>query len=979
MNALSKQCLWGKISESRPFSSISKISLAIWICGSSLLATEAYAQKKPLDHDVYDDWQSIGTRQISRDGKWTAYHVNPQEGDKWLHIQSTSKQHPIEKIHRGEKLAITADSEHVVFTIKPFYKDIKADRVQKKKKSKKKSELAKDSLGIYNLSKKTIIKFPEIHSFKLPKENGNYLAYLQEVEIEADTIKKTKKENFKRLILRDLKAQREISFDHVDQYAFSENGSYLVYNIKSTDKKKEEEDKESEENSEENIENKSSEEETENKKEGVYLIDTKTFTEIAVTDKEGIYSNLVFNENSNLLTFIATHDEKKEEVKDYMIYLYDIESHSLQDLDNHISGMPENWVFSENYSPKFSKNSNKLYVGIAPKKEPKDTTLIEEDYAVLDIWHYKEDYLQTQQLANLKRDLKRTYLSVVALDNTSKLIPLEDEKMNYTRLVHKGDADFVLAASDYGNRIARQWDLNGEMTYYLVSTKTGEKKEVLKNLIGRVTMSPEGKNLVFYDSKSQDWFVYDVASERIQHLNKGLDISFANERHDQPSDASAYTLIGWTEGDKSVLINDRYDIWEFFLDSDKTPKNITQSYGRENKINFSYIKLDKEATHINTKQPLLLAAFQEDNKESGFYTLDVQKNKSPKKLLMEPKSGHRTLVKAKDADNYLFVQESFVLPPSLVHTKNLKTTNLLHRTNPQQADYNWATSELIYYTAQNGKPAVGMLIKPEDFDETKQYPVISYFYERRSDALHQYEAPAPTPSRLNITYFASNGYLIFVPDIEYTEGYPGRSAEEYVDAGIDYLKTFDFVNKDKIGIQGQSWGGYQVAHLITRSDRYAAAWAGAPVVNMTSAYGGIRWTTGMNRQFQYEKTQSRIGKNLWDGLDLYLENSPLFYMENVTTPVAIMHNDRDGAVPWYQGIEMFTALRRLEKPVWLLNYNEDEHNLMKRQNRKDIQIREQQFFDHYLKDAPAPVWMVKGIPAVKKGKTWGFELTDEKP
>jgi dipeptidyl aminopeptidase/acylaminoacyl peptidase len=177
-----------------------------------------------------------------------------------------------------------------------------------------------------------------------------------------------------------------------------------------------------------------------------------------------------------------------------------------------------------------------------------------------------------------------------------------------------------------------------------------------------------------------------------------------------------------------------------------------------------------------------------------------------------------------------------------------------------------------------------------------------------------------------------------------------------------------------MGIQGQSWGGYQVAHLITRTDMYAAAWSGAPVVNMTSAYGGIRWGTGMSRQFQYENTQSRIGKPLWEARDLYIENSPLFFMDKVNTPVAIMHNDNDGAVPWYQGIEFFTALRRLNKPVWLLNYNGDDHNLIQRQNRKDIQIREAQFFDHFLKGKPAANWIKKGVKATEKGIDWGLEV-----
>lgn len=954
---------------------LSSTLLTVLVGGASLFGTEALAQKKPLDHDVYDDWQSYGKREISPNGKWTAFNVNPQEGDKWLYVQSTTKEIPLQKIHRGENPNITTNSEHLIFSIKPFYKDIKAERVSKKKKSKDKIELAKDSLGIYNFSKNELIKIPEMISFKLPKENGDFLAYIQEIEKEkSDTTKSKKKETFKQLVLRNLSTNKEVAFPHVDKYQFSDNGAYLVYSIKNDAKKKKSEDEENESDNVENIEV------AEKSPEGVYVVDTKSFKQTTITDKKGLYSRLQFNDDSDLLAFVATHDEEKEEVKNYSIYLYNLKSNQLQTIENDIDGMPEDWVVSENYSPRFSKNNQNLFLGIAPKKEFKDSTFIEEDHAVLDIWHYKDDYLQTQQLARLKRNLNRSYLSVVSLDNSSKLIPLEDEKINHVRLVNEGDADFVFAMSDYGYRVEKQWDISGNDTYYLVDIKSGEQKEILKNLSGRAYMSPEGKNVVFFDAVSENWYVYDIKSEEIKHLNKGLDVSFADEQNDRPMLSSPYPIVGWTEGDNEVLINDRYDIWQFDLKGNKTPKNITKSYGRENKTRFSLLKLDKEARHLNTEKKAILAAFNEENKESGYYELDLRRNKGPKKLLMEPMSGHRSLVKAKDKDMYLFVHQSYVIPPTLASSKNLKSYKNLHQTNPQQKEYNWSTIELINYTAQNGKPAVGMLIKPEDFDENKKYPLISYFYERRSDNLHSYEPPAPTRSRLNITFFASNGYLVFVPDIEYTTGYPGRSAEEYIDAGIDYLiETYDFVDKDRIGIQGQSWGGYQVAHLITRSNRYAAAWSGAPVVNMTSAYGGIRWTSGLNRQFQYEQTQSRIGKNLWDALDLYLENSPLFYMENVSTPVVIMHNDKDGSVPWEQGIEMFTALRRLGKPSWLLNYNGDEHNLIKRQNQKDIQRRQLQFFDHYLKDAPAPEWMVRGIPATEKGKTWGFELTDEKP
>ena len=221
--------------------------------------------------------------------------------------------------------------------------------------------------------------------------------------------------------------------------------------------------------------------------------------------------------------------------------------------------------------------------------------------------------------------------------------------------------------------------------------------------------------------------------------------------------------------------------------------------------------------------------------------------------------------------------------------------------------------------------------------------------------------------------------MVLVPDIKYEMGYPGPSAYNHVIPATNAAVNLGFVDKDKMAIQGQSWGGYQVAYLVTKTDMYAAAGAGAPVVNMTSAYGGVRWGTGMSRMFQYEKTQSRLGGTLWDKSSRYIDNSPLFRADEITTPMFIMHNDKDTAVPWYQGIEFYMSLRRLQKPAWMVVYNDEVHNLGKRKNMKDLSIRMTQFFDHYLKGAPAPAWMVQGLPATLKGRTLRYELSEENP
>jgi dipeptidyl aminopeptidase/acylaminoacyl peptidase len=321
--------------------------------------------------------------------------------------------------------------------------------------------------------------------------------------------------------------------------------------------------------------------------------------------------------------------------------------------------------------------------------------------------------------------------------------------------------------------------------------------------------------------------------------------------------------------------------------------------------------------------------------------------------------------------------EDYSNAPNLCYHNNTPEINRewmpLSDINPQQADYNWGTAELFKWKSYTGKESEGIIYKPENFDPKKKYPMISYFYEKLSDGLYGYIPPSPTPSRLNISFFVSRGYVVFAPDISYTTGHPGNDAYNYIVSGVRAIVKLGYVDSTKLGLQGQSWGGYQTAILVTKTKLFAAAWAGAPVANMTSAYGGIRWGSGLNRQFQYEKTQSRIGATLWEKQNLYLENSPLFHLPNVTTPMVIMSNDADDAVPWYQGIELFTAMRRLNKPVWLLVYNNEAHNLIERKNRKDIQIREQQFFDWKLKGEKPAAWLTNGVPATQKGMDWGLK------
>lgn len=938
-----------------------------------LFSSAVFAQKKPLNHNVYDSWEAIGAKQLSNNGLWAAYTILKQEGDGALYLQNLVTNTKI-NIARGTNLQFSSDSKYAALMVKPMFRDTRESRIKKKKPD----DMTKDSLFIIDLANSGITKVARIKSYKMSEKGASLLAYL--LEKSPDTTKKTKpgpapsapkkddaeafafdepesktKQEGTDLILKNLTTGTERIFKYVSDYSFNKNGKQMVFACTGSKKDK-------------------------TASEGVFLLNTEKGTVKTLVNGKGNFKNFQFNEEGEYLVFLGERSPEKKEIKDFNIYYNSTSLDTAQILvDNEMKGMPAKWAVSGDTRLSFSKDGKKLFFGIAPVKLPKDTTLVDFEHAKLDVWGYKDDYLQPMQLKRLETELKRSYLTAMEIFNSDpKIVPLTDLKLPDATPVTEGNANFVLASTDYGNRIQSQWTGSSIKDYYLVDTKTGARKKIIEGLSGFAAASPGGNYILYFDKTNSNWYTYNVQTASIAHLNKGLAVKFVEEDNDVPDEPGPYGLAAWTEDDKAILIYDRYDIWEFSPDGKAEPQNITNGFGRQNKITFRYQKTDPESKFLEKKAHIWLSAFNNTTKENGFYKKNIADHKNPELVVME-KMKYSDLSKAKDIERYIFDKGSYVNSPDVYISTDMKTQVKLSNTNPQQQNYNWGTAELVKWTTPKGFNAEGILYKPEDFDPAKKYPMIVYFYEKLSDGLYVYNAPAPTPSRLNIPYFVSNGYLVFAPDISYEKGYPGKSAEEFINSGVESLKKNSWVDGTKIGIQGQSWGGYQVAHLITRTNMYAAAWAGAPVVNMTSAYGGMRWESGMNRQFQYEKTQSRIGATLWEKPELYIENSPLFKLPNVKTPVVIMANDADGAVPWYQGIEMFTGLRRLGKPVWMLNYNNEAHNLMQRQNRKDIQIREQQFFDYYLKGAKAPVWMVNGIPATEKGKTWGFELTDEKP
>ena len=921
--------------------SVFKQPIALFLFSLALVST-AYSQKKPLDHTVYDDWQNIGSAAISPNGNSIFYTVTPQEGDGRLFITTSTNQR-IATIDRGTQASFSPDQQFVIALIKPLFSDIRAARIKKKSGD----EMPKDSLVIVNLETSTPFKIPNVKSYKIPQEGGEYLAYISENTPQPDDT--LHKKPIPTLHIRHVTSGTETTFDRVKTYQFSKQGNVLVFVRDAAEK------------------------DTIGTDAGLYYYDLATHTSHHISKGKGSYKNMAFDESASQLAFVADKSAEKSLQKTFNLYYYVPGRDTATVIAQaHTPGIPSNWSVSGDGEIRFSKNGEKLFFGIAPIPPVKDTTLVEFEHANVDIWHWQDDYLQTQQLANLTQEQKRSFLAVTYPQKGPGVIVLADESIPDVRLTKDADNEYALGTTDVGKRMETQWQAEAFEDIFAISTADGSRRQIASNIRGSISLSPTGRYIVWFNRADSSWYSHDIASNHTVQLNADLPVSFADEDYDMPDDPNSYGIAGWTEADEEVLIYDKYDIWAFNPQGEER-RILTNGAGRSNQITFRYRRYHSNPNNqpIDVKYPLVLTAFNHITKENGWYTSSARRNRDPKRLVLGPYR-YNAVHKADDKDTYIYTKENYTLSPDLYVSTDFTAEIKLSAINPQQQTYNWGTAELMKWTTPQGHAAEGILYKPEDFDPTKKYPVIAYFYERLSDGLYTYIPPTPTPSRLNISFFVSNGYIVLAPDIRYEIGHPGRSAEEYVNSGMEALKQHPWVDSTKLGLQGQSWGGYQVAHLITRTNMYAAAWAGAPVVNMTSAYGGIRWASGMNRQFQYERTQSRIGATLWESPELYIENSPLFHLPQVTTPVAIMSNDADGAVPWYQGIEMFTALRRLQKPVWLLNYNGEAHNLVQRQNRKDIQRREMEFFDHFLKGKPAAPWIESGIPATQKGIKWGF-------
>lgn len=941
------------------------LSLAVVLVVVTIARPAAPPAKRPLSHRDYASWRSIQAPVLSPDGAYVVYALTPQEGDGVVvvrHIASGREvRHPrgsspaaykaptttpLLRISRPAEPAAHRFTPDGRFALVPLYP---AHVERQKAQARGVSLGGAAALGILELSSGKLTRIERVRGYQVADTGPPLVAYLQGAP--PATGGKPATRPGAELVVRHLQTDRVHRFADVSEYSLSRDGRVLIFAVAPAGRGTE-----------------------------VLALDLQRGgLPLLLQRGPGRVSRLTWNEEQTQLAFLRTPPGNPPAPQ--LWHWRRPAGAALPALPTPAAGLAGVTLFalaasrpaarevtppataflpahrlSEQGGLEFSADGRRLWFGVEPQRSPDGQG---RGRANVELWHYRDELIMPVQKVRHERDRQRTCRGVLYLDTGTARQLTDDPAADVVAL----PGDQALIASDRAHRrLVGVAEVQAPLDVALIDSRGGHPRALLTRQAFGVHLAPGGTALVAFDGK--DWQAVGLPEGGRVNLTGQLGVSFADEEHDSPGAAPPYGLAGWTSDHRQVLLYDRYDVWLVALDG-SAARNLTGGLGRKAAVELRLAGLDPNRRGVDPAEPLLVRAEWERTRESGFYHVPFD---GEPRLLIKGTCNYGPPVHARDANRLLITVSTFRdFPDLFVTDSSFQRLQQVSDANPQRAGLHWGRAELIRYRSTDGQALQGVLIRPESFDPNRRYPLMVYIYERLSQNLHRFVDPRPGHS-INPAYYASNGYLVLLPDIRYQVGHPGQSAVGCVLPAVQAVLDRGGVDENAIGIQGHSWGGYQTAYLITQTKRFRAAAAGAPVCNMTSAYGGIRWGTGVQRQFQYERTQSRIGATLWQALDRYLENSPLFRADRIRTPLLMLHNDRDEAVPWQQGIEFYLALRRLGRECYLFNYPGEFHGLRQRVNQLDYTVRLQAFFDHHLKGAPRPVWMERGEPYQPAGR-----------
>jgi len=788
----------------------------------------------------------------------------------------------------------------------------------------------KDSLCILELNNTKIISLDAVTSYKMAAF-GNWLAYLH-------------KGDSRKLILYNIEYRSSSEFVDVLEYYFSPNGQALI--IKTNEKQK----------------NGS----VVQKLTWISLVSHSQFVFWVGLDSR----RLVFDASGSKLVFVEENGNTSNMKRGICFYRLGSQF-SIKLIDDSVLLAQKGLIMTEEELA-FNNDGDRIIF----KAFNSQTTLLKRhgNLANIEIWSYSDSRAEIQDRASVQKDSRYLVIDIKG-DHIIQATNDGERKLN-----SKGFKDYLLLA----NKLEPDYFYSSAhfIKYSLLDTRNGERvglpiKKVSSVDVNEIRLSPDERFVIWFDWNVRQYFSYEINTHIVKNIGGEIKSAFYDQDAYKVNRHETFGIAGWDTHSSSVYLYDQFDIWKVDLMKNGRTICITNHFGRKNHIDFGLVtNSDLHESFFDGDGKALVTGYKRNTKENGFYEINAGKFSNPVKLTMEhcayfisrigitgyveSAKGFKP-IKAKDATVYLVKKMTASSFPNLYVTTDFKKYRALSDFHPEKK-YNWLTSELVTWTMSDGKKSQGILYKPENFDPNRKYPLIFDYYEKRSDALHLFIEPVWSSSRINIPYFVSNGYLVFVPDIYYKPGHNGESLVNSVVSAAKYLSARHYVDGKKIGLQGHSFGGWETNYLITHtSDFFAAACEASGVSDQISGYNQLsNITKGTNRQSLYELNGQGspfgVGVTPWTHPRLYSDNSPVLSVGNVTTPLLMMHGDNDAAVPFPQAVELFLALRRAGKKVWLLKYKGAEH-FVTGNDAKDFTFRMKGFFDHYLKNALMPDWM----------------------
>ena len=913
-------------------------------------------EKRPFTIDDYADWRSIVSASIADNGDWVSFAYRKTKSDDEFYIKNlkTDKEY---KIMRASGPKFSDDSRWAVYYLNLPWKEAEKLRRQKKPVPRK--------AEVINLSTGEKTTFANVSSFEFSKGSALLAVKMTKSDPKA-------KHKGTDLILFNLKTRTVHNIGNVSEHKFNKTGIRMAYIVDAADKAGN----------------------------GLYMMDLSRGILSVFDSSESEYSNLAWDEKGTALAALKGNKSKEYKEKDNILLAFTdvgMKNQAAHMYDpSEDPDFPKDMVISERTASSgrarfrpaptpdrgnlfWSQDNTQVFCGIKEqekepakpkKKEPRpeeekspedkkppqkkaEDKDEEEPPADVDVWHWKDGYIQSVQKIRSNRDRNFTYRSVYNL-KTKRFIRICDERMRTASITRDGKWAIGQDNKDY----ISDWK-EPRADYYRLNTETGERILMFKGQKRTLGLSPDSKHFLYW--KDGHVWDYEIAAAKSINLTANAPVSFVNQEYDHPGTKPPYGIAGWTKDGKAVILDHKYDLYLQPLDGSPA-KNLTGGTGTESEIRFRYIQTDPEAKFVDMEEPLLLSAFGQWTKEAGYYRL----NKGKLQRLVYDKKSFGRLTKAKKSDRFLYTVEDYdEFPDYHVADQTFRNPRRVTDANPHQKEFKWGSNILIEYANKNGKRLQGVLMIPEDYKDGDKYPMLVDFYEKNSHNLYRFSRFVYRDTPMFYKY-VSNGYLVLLPDVHFNTRTTHSDMLDCVEAAVKKVIELGYADPEKIGLHGHSFSGQGAALIATKSRMFAAIVAGAAATNLISDFNQL-WKSAGTNQHRYDYYgQGRFGTNPFDDRELYIQESALFNAETMDTPLLLLHGTEDGSVEWLQAIEFYNALRFLGKNVILASYPGQDHHLDRLENQIDFQTKMEEFYDHYLKGKPAPEWMTKGIPYLKK-------------